>query len=357
MPRTGRTVASNRSKVLIVHPLVEQRVPLRQVAVELRAEVLEASSGEDALKLAGDHDCALILLAVEMPNMDGYEVAALLRQEAGTATTPIIFIPDTDLSSHNLRRCYRMGGVDVMLPPIDIEILRRKIKTFVELRDAHRRDQEELDRLQIEHREVLLQHEQLSQQRERMRRQSTHDPLTDLPNRALFEDRVVAAMKRAERARQRIALLYIDLDGFKSLNDEHGHAAGDELLVLLSRRMVSSLRGTDTVARLGGDEFAILLEGFDSIAAADYMGEKMFKVLTEDTQIENTNSGDPLPFKPRASLGLAVFPDHGVDRDTLLMHADVAMYAAKRDGGGVKVYAPSDTDAADAQAKARATDN
>lgn len=348
-------MSSNRSKVLIVHPQVEHRIPLRQVVSDLRAEVLEASSGEEALQLAGDHDCALILLAVDMPNMDGYEVAALLRQEPGTAITPIIFLPDAELSAHDLRRCYRMGGVDVMPPPTDVEILKRKARTFIEIRDQHRRDQEDLDRLQIEHRELLLQHEQLSQQRERMRRQSTHDPLTDLPNRALFEDRVIAAMKRAQRARQRIALLYIDLDGFKSLNDEHGHAAGDELLVLLSRRMVSSLRGTDTVARLGGDEFAILLEGFDSIAAAEYMGEKMYKVLAEDTEIQNTNSGDRLPFTPRASLGLAVFPDHGDDRDTLLMNADVAMYAAKRDGGGVKVYAANDVDAANAQAAARAT--
>lgn len=332
---------SDRSKILITHPNTERRVQLRQMLSGLRVELLEAPSGEETLKLARDHDLALLLLATEMPHMDGYETAALLRQEPETAAVPILFIADAPLDAHGERRCYRMGGVDLLTWPVDAEILQRKARTFVDLRDRHRRDQEALERLQVEHRELMLHCEELAQQRERMRRQSTHDPLTDLPNRALFEDRVSAAIARARRARQRMALLYVDLDGFKALNDEHGHAAGDELLVALARRMVSSLRGTDTVARLGGDEFAVLLEGFDSVAAAEYMGEKLLKILTAPLELKATASGEPIQYQPRASIGVAVFPDHGEDRDTLLMRSDTSMYHAKRNGGAaVAVHAP-----------------
>ncbi|MAM87617.1 MAG: diguanylate cyclase [unclassified Hahellaceae] len=155
-----------------------------------------------------------------------------------------------------------------------------------------------------------------------------HDPLTDLPNRTLFNEALDLGMARALRTHEKLALLYIDLDMFKPVNDRCGHEAGDQLLIAIAQRLNAEMRGSDVVCRLGGDEFAILLTG---LSATDNLGSvlpvakaRVDAVFAEPFLVGNERC--PMT----ASLGCALFPDDSIDRNSLFRMADSRMYAAKR---------------------------
>jgi len=166
---------------------------------------------------------------------------------------------------------------------------------------------------------------------EALRRQALHDALTDLPNRVLLRDRLDGELRAIQHHQRPLALLLLDLDRFKEVNDTFGHQQGDLLLQEVARRLRDSLRDSDTVARLGGDEFAVLLPDTDArgaVAAA----HKLCAALDAPVPIE----GHLL--HAEASVGIALCPEHGSDAATLLSHADVAMYTAKRQRSGCAVY-------------------
>ncbi|MDO9315761.1 MAG: EAL domain-containing protein [Burkholderiaceae bacterium] len=153
-----------------------------------------------------------------------------------------------------------------------------------------------------------------------------HDSLTDLPNRVLFQDRVHQACQFGLRHRSRFAVVFMDLDHFKHVNDSLGHAVGDDLLKTIAKRLVGTLRGSDTVCRLGGDEFVMLLS---DITGPDDVGEVAKKVLRE-VAVPCLLQGTEV--RVGISLGIAVFPGDGEDPETLMKHADAAMYRSKREG-------------------------
>jgi diguanylate cyclase (GGDEF)-like protein/PAS domain S-box-containing protein len=166
---------------------------------------------------------------------------------------------------------------------------------------------------------------------QQLRRLAMHDALTGLPNRLLLYDRAEQSFANAQRTKSSVALLLMDLDGFKDINDAYGHHVGDILLQEVSVRLREGLRGSDTVARLGGDEFAVLLPDTDlpgALAAA--------KTLRSSLDAPLTIEGVRMPVG--SSVGIAVFPAHGDDPLTLLRRADIAMYVAKRRGTGVALY-------------------
>ncbi len=165
------------------------------------------------------------------------------------------------------------------------------------------------------------------------RHQALHDALTDLPNRTLFHDRIEQALRQGRRERMLGAVLLIDLDRFKEVNDTLGHQKGDHLLKEIGLRLRGALRDSDTIARLGGDEFGVLLPGLGQAAGAIEAAEKIRSVLDHDFLV------DELPVHIDASVGIALYPEHGEDVDMLLQHADVAMYEAKRTHSGYSVYA------------------
>lgn len=164
------------------------------------------------------------------------------------------------------------------------------------------------------------------------RHQALHDALTDLPNRTLFHDRIEQALRQARRERILGAVLLIDLDRFKEVNDTLGHQKGDFLLKDIGLRLRGALRESDTIARLGGDEFGVLLPRLVDSAGATQAAEKIRATLAEDFVI------DELPVHIDASVGIALYPHHGEDVDMLLQHADVAMYEAKRTHSGHEIY-------------------
>ena len=154
-----------------------------------------------------------------------------------------------------------------------------------------------------------------------------HDPLTDLPNRELFHDRLQTALARARRNKERLVVLYIDLDGFKEVNDGHGHAVGDLLLQEVAKRIRRCLRESDTVGRIGGDEFVVLLNNITLPEHGAVVAEKIRAVLDRPFEL----GGKRLHIS--SSIGVAAYPEHGDDNKQLIRHADEAMYAAKKNGG------------------------
>ena len=172
----------------------------------------------------------------------------------------------------------------------------------------------------------------LQRERERYERLAGHDPLTGLPNRRLFQDRLVQAVARVRRGGGSIAVAYVDLDGFKAVNDERGHDVGDALLAAVGRRLADAVRDQDTVARLGGDEFGALLLGIQGVEEAELVAAKLRAAIREPLGLPD---GDA---HLDASVGVALFPDHGRDADALMRAADGAMYRVKGEGrGGVQV--------------------
>jgi diguanylate cyclase (GGDEF)-like protein/PAS domain S-box-containing protein len=160
-----------------------------------------------------------------------------------------------------------------------------------------------------------------------------HDGLTDLPNRTLLYDRLRQAILLSKREHQPLALLMMDLDRFKEVNDTFGHHAGDDVLRQVAARLKSQLRESDTIARLGGDEFAIILPGVADEAAAGLTAGRLLQALLQPLAIE----GEQLEI--RASIGIVLFPRHAEDAESLLRRGDAAMYEAKRAGTGIAFYA------------------
>ena len=161
--------------------------------------------------------------------------------------------------------------------------------------------------------------------------QALHDELTNLPNRVLFQDHLQQAIKNAHRTDSTFAILLMDLDRFKEVNDTLGHDAGDLLLVEVGQRLKDTVRSVDTVARLGGDEYVILLENI-SEQYVERVAEKIRKVLEHPFVLD----GEVVDIS--ASLGIARFPEHGSDAVTLTRRADMAMYAAKHEQSGIAIY-------------------
>jgi diguanylate cyclase (GGDEF)-like protein/PAS domain S-box-containing protein len=161
---------------------------------------------------------------------------------------------------------------------------------------------------------------------EALEHRALHDPLTNLANRTLFFDRLQQAIHSARRQGTQLAVVMLDLDGFKAVNDAYGHATGDELLKVAAARLAAGMRATDTTARIGGDEFAWILPRIASRRAADRtihkrLGATRHPIVVGDAKVDIG-----------VSFGIAMYPDDGRDADSLIRHADAAMYSSKRNG-------------------------
>ena len=152
---------------------------------------------------------------------------------------------------------------------------------------------------------------------------ATHDPLTSLANRYLLSDRVEQAIRRAKRNKGLFAILFVDLNGFKAINDNEGHDMGDKYLIQVANILNNNVRSTDTVARIGGDEFVVLLDELQQPVIASQIAQKLANLIHKET--------DPLSYSVTASIGISVFPHDGTDFDSLLKAADLAMFEAKKE--------------------------
>ena len=257
-----------------------------------------ATSGPVGLAAAAKAPPDLILLDVRMPGMDGFEVCRRLKADPVLQTIPIIFITaTTDRKAEEMGLA--LGAVDYISKPIKVEIAKLRIRNLLE-------------------REVL---------RGRLERIAHYDVLTKLPNRALLSDRMNRAMAQAQRRNEQLAVVFLDLDGFKTVNDTHGHEAGDFLLVTLAERMQEALRDSDTLARFGGDEFVAVLPDLATITSCTPVLTRLLQAAAQPVQYGQ------LTLQVSASLGVSFYPQaQEMDADQLLRQADQAMYQAKQSG-------------------------
>lgn len=319
-------------KILVVDDTLANLVAMRRLLAQSGARILEARSGNEALALCLDHEFALILLDVNMPDMDGFEVAQLLGEAEQLRETPIIFVTAAYADDLNRLRGYRSGAVDYIAKPINDVILQSKVRVFLELHAARAELQRTMGELAERNQQLIREMAERELVEAKVRHQASHDMLTGLPNRMLFHDRLLGAIQRAHRHHDHFALACIDIDGFKGVNDTHGHPAGDALLQEIATRLSAHLRSNDTVARLGGDEFALILEEVGDPQLAMQLCQKLCSALGEPYTLRvNDRSID---VRIGASIGVAPYlPDDRPDADEqLIQTADRAMYEAKRAG-------------------------
>ncbi|WP_166361433.1 putative bifunctional diguanylate cyclase/phosphodiesterase [Pseudomonas akapageensis] len=418
------------SVILVVDDYVENLISMRALLERHDWKVLTAQSGVEALNALLEQEVDLVLLDVQMPGMDGFEVARLMRGSQRTCLTPIIFLTANEQSQSAVLQGYASGAVDYLFKPFDPQILKPKVQALLE----HQRDRRALQRLthdleaarafnasvlenaaegilvvdesgrisfanpaisrllnatvqELQGVELLrfiqsppvtiwresafyrayLNHDtyrvhdavlrtapgQLlpvalscaplpGEQRamvvtildmsvvrslhQQLEYQAVTDPLTGLLNRRGFYQTAESTLLRNERSDNVQALLYLDLDGFKRINDCHGHDAGDRVLRWVAEQLKECLRPYDVVARMGGDEFTALLDSLEYPEQAANVAEKLIERMSVCRQI------DGLDVTLGVSIGIATYPECSATLDGLLRAADAAMYAAKQAG-------------------------
>jgi len=319
-------------KILVVDDTTANLVSMRRLLAHSGAQLFEACSGNEALALCLDHHFALILLDVNMPDMDGFEVAGLLAETEHLRETPIIFVTAAYADDMNRLKGYHSGAVDYVAKPINDAILQSKVRVFLELYAARAKLEQTLASLSERNQQLTIEIAERKKVEALVRHQASHDALTGLPNRILFHDRLHRAINRTRRNHGLFALACVDIDGFKGVNDRHGHPAGDLLLKEIAARLLQGLRRNDTVARLGGDEFALILEDINDPQIAVQFCQAICEVLAKPYTLTVGDSTSVVHIG--ASIGVAQYhisnrPDAN---EQLIQRADEAMYEAKRSG-------------------------
>ncbi len=446
----------NKPKILIVDDQKANLLALNALLTELDANVLQASSGNEALFESLNHDFALVLLDVQMPVMDGFEVAEIMRSNNKTKHVPIIFLTAISKEKKNVFKGYESGAVDYLFKPLEPDILLSKVRVFLELYqqkmelfqqketlqemvlkiEANNQQllNEISERIGVERQLRILSqaieqspvsviitdtdnkiefvnskfeqvtgytqaeaqgralcflksastpgfvvdkirqsvHEgniwrgelcsvkkngkqfweylsispirskdgkitnylsvqeditQRKEYEEALLHKTNYDDVTNLPNRILALDRLIQESARVLRTDIKIAVLYIDLDDFKKINDSLGHHAGDQILVEAAERLKSFTRKGDTLARLGGDEFIIVLIDVDTEASVEKFAQKVLKTFSTPFSIEGKM------IVVTTSIGITFAPDDAVEPRILMQNAEQAMYQVKERGG------------------------
>jgi len=244
----------------------------------------------------------LILLDLQMPVMNGFQVMEGLKAIDPDDYLPVLAI--TAQPGHKLR-ALQGGAKDFISKPFDLAEVLMRVHNMLEVRLLHK--------AACEHGKML---ESLA----------WNDPLTGLANRRLFAERMSMAIARAQRRKGAMAMVYLDLDGFKQVNDTLGHGTGDILLKMVAGRMAAMVRKEDTLARLGGDEFIMALSEVEDADCAAKVALKLIAAVSQPYGI------DGHAVNITASAGVSLYPVHGEDADTLMMSADAALYEAKSAG-------------------------
>ncbi len=420
-----------RPKILIVDDKPENLIALAKLLRSLDVEVIQASSGEQALSQILRNRFAIVLLDVQMPDMDGFETAQLIRANKTSATTPIIFVTALSKDERHMAMGYESGAVDYLYKPINPIILLSKVKVFLQLEQQRLSMQVLTEQLQHSNQTnqllltsasqgiiginidgeiefanpaattllredeqvlsgtslfpwfydpaldafvrqwksqpdtnasyhqscrmrrktgdskpvelhlspmcnhlgritggVLVFHDITDRLRleDHLRQMAHYDHLTGLANRALLMEFLQSAVARGQRRERNIAVLVLDLDHFKQVNDTLGHDAGDELLTSVAERLHNCVREGDLIARLGGDEFAIVLDDIARIDDVALIAAKIVSAISKPHKLKGRE------LHVSTSVGIATYPENGKTPTELLKAADTAMYVTKKAG-------------------------
>ncbi|MEH6635087.1 MAG: EAL domain-containing protein [Halioglobus sp.] len=314
----------HQAKILVCDDDQNVRLLTRQCLEAENMVVLEAANGLEAIDVFVRDRPDLVFLDVEMPGMTGLEVCQRIRQMPQGETIPIMIVTGSD-DRKSIDQGFEAGATQYKTKPVNWSLLGRDVQYMLRASDAFN---------------------SLKRQEDRLRYLAYYDPLTSLPNRRSFNEQLNRILKRSKRHSTNAALLFIDLDHFKRINDSIGHARGDRLLVEIAKRLTMELReddainyftdnsaedaedtaGATEIARLGGDEFTVVLSDVDDIADIEGVAKRILNTLSEPIALQSHN---PVV---TPSIGIAIYPQDGEDPDALVRNADTAMYVAKAEG-------------------------
>ncbi len=294
------------AQVLIVDDDRSTRSTLRYILQRDGFQVEEAADGAQALAMLKRFQPDVILMDAVMPVMDGFTACARMQELPGGSAIPVLMITALQDNS-SVERAFAAGASDYIPKPIHYAVLSQRVRRIIEANRAEKR----------------------------IRHLAYNDLLTGLPNRTLFFELLGQAIEQADATKGQLAVLFMDLDRFKYVNDNLGHDVGDRLLVAVAQRVRHSVRNVDTVARLGGDEFTVVLGDLEGPAAAATAAHNICRVLATPFQIDGHD------IFVTSSVGIAIYPHDGTDVATLVKHADSAMYRAKKTNTGFQFYEAS----------------
>ena len=319
----------NKPKILIVD---DERLFLN-IIVDLLKDEYEtciAANGKEALEyIKNEEPPDLIILDIILPDIDGFEVCKKFKKNKKTQDIPVIFLTiKTNVDDET--KGFETGAVDYITKPISPPILKARVKTHIALMQAHKKlahHAQELEKTVSERTRALTNEiEERKTIESQLRFLANYDLLTKLPNRILFREHLNQSIKQAQRNKTSVALLLIDIDGFKHINDSLGHHQGDVLLQAVADRLNECIRDVDQVARLGGDEFTVILDEVTDKKSAALVAEKIINTISNPIQLDRQE------VYISASVGITLLPKDTNDASTLLGYADMAMYEAKAKG-------------------------
>ncbi len=314
--------------ILIVDDLPQNILALEAVIADMGFDIITAKSGNDALRQSLKHDFALILLDVQMPGMNGFEVARLIRSNPKTSHFPVIFVTAGMKELLDQIEGYETGAVDYLIKPFEPVILRSKVRVFQELYQ-----QRKVIEAFYSHLEQVVDERtaELKEANETISRLAATDELTNLSNRRSFNDCLAAALSAARRHEYPLSLIMIDLDHFKVVNDTFGHSEGDKVLKLFADLLREMIRTEDVAARWGGEEFIIILP-HTACEAAAALAERIRVAFGQHSNPEqHYKCIIATPISLSASFGVVQLQE-GEDLDALIKRADGALYCAKDSG-------------------------
>ena len=315
----------HRAKILVSDDDQNVRLLTRQCLEAEGMIVVEAADGLETLDVFVRERPDLVFLDVEMPGMTGLEVCERIRQLPQGETIPIMIVTGSD-DRQSIDAGFKAGATQYKTKPVNWSLLGRDVQYMLRASNAFNA---------------------LKRQEDRLRYLAYYDPLTSLPNRRSFNEQLTRILKRSQRRNSNAALLFIDLDHFKRINDSIGHGRGDRLLVEIAKRLTLELREDDAInyfsdrsaedddddgavsteiARLGGDEFTVVLSDVENTMHVERVAKRILNALSEPIALQSHN---PVV---TPSIGIAIFPHDGKDPDTLVRNADTAMYVAKAEG-------------------------
>ena len=317
----ANTPTRQSAKILVADDDLNVRLLTRQCLEAENMVVVEAANGPEAIDVFVRERPDLVFLDVEMPGMSGLEVCQRIRQMPQGESIPIMIVTGSD-DRQSIDQGFEAGATQYKTKPVNWSLLGRDVQYMLRASNAFNA---------------------LKRQEDRLRYLAYYDPLTSLPNRRSFNEQLNRIIKRCQRHGSNAALMFIDLDHFKRINDSIGHGRGDRLLVEIAKRLTLELREDDAVnyfsdsnaedepesgteiARLGGDEFTVVLSDVEP-GHVEGVARRILARLSEPIALQSHN---PVV---TPSIGIAVFPQDGTDPDTLVRNADTAMYVAKAEG-------------------------
>ncbi len=313
-------------KILIVDDLKENHLVMESVLSDPELNIIKAMSGEEALSLCSEHDFAVIFMDVQMPNMDGFEVAEMLRSISKTKNIPIIFVTASSKEQKYVFKGYEVGAVDYLSKPIDPIILRSKARIFKELYLQRKIIEKQVVELEDRLKELIrVQHE-----KDTLENLSMEDGLSRIYNRRGLDKFMDMHWHNCLRYGLSFSIMMLDIDEFKSYNDNYGHLMGDQVIKDVSETIQKSIfRSEDIVGRYGGDEFLILMPNVESSGA-----EVVAKRILENVMALNIEHAfDSGRRCITLSVGIAsLIPTQDKTPQDLIDLADHKMYKAKRNG-------------------------